>query len=55
MNGSFWLFFTIQVGIPGSFLLWLFASDVFRVCAGKLRGGSRAGQRDASTARRGSY
>ncbi len=53
MNGGFWFLFSIQVGIPGSFLLWLFASDVFRACLGKLHGWSMAGKRD-TTARRGS-
>ena len=42
MNGGFWFWFTVQVGIPGGFLLWLFASDVYRVALGKHQGHSKA-------------
>jgi len=48
MSGSFWFWFTVQVGIPGGFLLWLFASDVFEAALGKHQRRSKSGRKTQS-------
>ena len=36
MNGGFWLQFAVQVAIPGGFLGWLLADDVYRALRNRL-------------------
>ena len=52
MKGSFWFFFTVQVVIPGSVLLWLMVSDVIQAWRSRPRGRSKARSRTAAPAHR---
>ena len=54
MNSAFWFQFTMQAGIPGTFLLWLFADDAFQALRSRLNRSSKAGPAKATAVRRGS-